>query len=96
MENKQIKIKAIITGAGGETTDISDFIGDVKVSGAFKESARTLDFKILKADVDKTLPSIDIDLGSAVSFYEKPNNQGYLHKDAQKSGIDEILSRYVK
>ena len=30
------------------------------------------------------------------SVYEKPNNQGYLHKDAQKSGIDEILSRYVK
>lgn len=30
------------------------------------------------------------------SVYEKPNGQGYLHKDAQKSGIDEILSRYVK
>ncbi len=30
------------------------------------------------------------------SVYEKPNKQGYLHKDAQKSGIDEILSRYVK
>ena len=75
MENKQIKIKAIVTGAGGETTDISNFIGDVKVSGAFKESARTLDFKLLKADVDKTLPSFDVELGSAISFYEKPNNQ---------------------
>lgn len=29
------------------------------------------------------------------SFYEKKNN-GYLRKDAQKNGIDEILARYVK
>lgn len=29
------------------------------------------------------------------SFYEKKNN-GYLRKDVQKNGIDEILARYVK
>lgn len=75
MTNKQLKIKAIVTGSSGASTDISNFIGDVKVSGAFKESARTLDFKILKADVDKTLPSLDVELGSAVTFYEKPNDQ---------------------
>ena len=75
MTNKQLKIKAIVTGSSGASTDISNFVGDVKVSGAFKESARTLDFKLLKADVDKTLPAFDVELGSAVSFYEKPNNQ---------------------
>ena len=32
MENKQIKIKAIVTSAGGGSTDISNFVGDVKVS----------------------------------------------------------------
>lgn len=75
MTNKQLKIKAIVTGSSGASTDISNFVGDVKVSGAFKESARTLDFKLLKADVDKTLPAFDVELGSAVSFYEKPNEQ---------------------
>ena len=75
MTNKQLKIKAIVTGSSGASTDISNFVGDVKVSGAFKESARTLDFKLLKADVDKTLPAFDVELGSAVSFYEKPNGQ---------------------
>lgn len=75
MENKQIKIKAIITGASGGKADISDFIGDVSVSGAFKESSRTLDFKVLRGDVDKTLPSFNVDLGSAVKFFEKPDGQ---------------------
>ena len=48
-----ITIKMIATDAKGNTADISKYIGDVEVSGALKESSRTLSFKALRADVDK-------------------------------------------
>lgn len=105
MTNKQLKIKAIVTGASGASNDISNFIGDVKVSGAFKESARTLDFKLLRADVDKTLPFFDVDLGSAVTFYEKPvNKDSYIKffegviwsKTIRDNSIDMDISCYDK
>lgn len=105
MTNKQLKIKAIVTGASGASNDISNFIGDVKVSGAFKESARTLDFKLLRADVDKTLPFFDVDLGSAVTFYEKPvDKDSYIKffegviwsKTIRDNSIDMDISCYDK
>lgn len=75
MSSEQIKIKAIITGASGESIDISDFVGDISVSGALKESTRTLDFKALRGDVDKTMPAYNVDLGAALAFYEKAYGQ---------------------
>ncbi|MCW6678155.1 hypothetical protein NH286_03175 [Anaerococcus sp. NML200574] len=75
MSSEQIKIKAIITGASGESIDISDFVGDISVAGALKESTRTLDFKALRGDVDKTMPAYNVDLGAAVAFYEKAYEQ---------------------
>ena len=105
MTNKQLKIKAIVTGASGASNDISNFVGDVRVSGAFKESARTLDFKLLRADVDKTLPFFDVDLGSAVTFYEKPvGKDSYIKffegviwsKTIRDNSIDMDISCYDK
>lgn len=105
MTNKQLKIKAIVTGASGASNDISNFVGDVRVSGAFKESARTLDFKLLRADVDKTLPFFDVDLGSAVTFYEKPvDKDSYIKffegviwsKTIRDNSIDMDISCYDK
>lgn len=51
-------------------TDISDFVSDVRVSGSKSECCRSLDFKLLRGDFEKTLPEIDLNLGDAVKMME--------------------------
>ena len=61
-----ITIKMIATDAKGNTADISKYIGDVEVSGALKESSRTLSFKALRADVDKSFEAYNLNLGDRI------------------------------
>ena len=51
-------------------SDISDLVSGVKVSGASKECARTLNFKLLRGDVDEYLPKVDVNLGDAITMSE--------------------------
>ena len=61
-----IKVEAIVTSASGGTTDISNVIGGIEVSGAIKESTRTLTFKALRADVDTSFPAYNLNLGDKI------------------------------
>lgn len=58
-----ITIKMTATDSKGNTTDISKYVGDVEQSGAIKESTRTLSFKALRADVDKSFEAYNLNLG---------------------------------
>lgn len=65
-----IEIKAIISSSDGLKTDISEIVGDVNLSGSIKESARTLSFKALRADIDKNFMAYNLNLGDTAVFYE--------------------------
>ncbi|MDY2918045.1 MAG: hypothetical protein SOU08_00125 [Anaerococcus sp.] len=65
-----IEVKCIVTDPQGTSTDISEFVGEESLSGAIKESTRTLSFKALRSDVDKNFPKFDINLGDTVTMYE--------------------------
>lgn len=69
----QIKVTGIkLDAATGETAfdDISDLISDVKLSGSSKECTWTLNFKMLRTDVDVTMPKYEINLGDAIKMSE--------------------------
>ena len=70
-----IEIKAIISSPDGGKTDISDFIGDINLSGSIKESTRTLSFKALRADIDKNFEAYNVNLGDRATFYEVKNGK---------------------
>lgn len=61
-----IKIEATVTSAEGAVSDVSEMIGEIEVSGAMKESTRTLSFKALRADVDKSFPTYSLNLGDRI------------------------------
>ena len=65
-----ITIKMIATDSKGTSTDISKYVGDVEVSGSIKESTRTLTFKALRADVDKSFEAYNLNLGDKISCTE--------------------------
>lgn len=75
MDDKRPTIKVLVTSPSGSTTDISDFVGEVNVSGALKESTRTCDLKVLRADVDNTYPAYEVNLGDSVKCIETTNGQ---------------------
>lgn len=58
-----ITIEVNATDSKGNVTDISKYVGDVEQSGAIKESTRTLSFKALRADVDKSFEAYNLNLG---------------------------------
>lgn len=58
-----ITIEVNATDSKGNVTDISKYVGDVGLSGAIKESTRTLSFKALRADVDKSFEAYNLNLG---------------------------------
>ena len=65
-----IEVKTLIVSPQGATTDISDIVGDINLSGSIKESTRTLSFKALRADIDKNFEAYNVNLGDRAVFYE--------------------------
>ena len=65
-----IEVKTLIVSPQGATTDISDIVGDINLSGSIKESTRTLSFKALRADIDKNFEAYNVSLGDRAVFYE--------------------------
>lgn len=87
-----MKIKvtgASLNGGTGETefTDISDFVSDVKVSGAAKECTRSLSFQLMRGDFDETLPDIDIKLGDAITMQEIDEETGAVIEEFYKGVV---------
>ena len=51
--------------------DITEVLSSITWSGDYKQSARKLEFSIITSSLDKNIPSVDIQSGSTVIFYEK-------------------------
>ena len=63
-------IKAYLTDYKGNRKEISNFIGNISISGSSKECARALDFDFLRGDFDNNLPDIKMNLGDTIEFLE--------------------------
>ena len=98
-----IEVKTLIVSPQGATTDISDIVGDINLSGSIKESTRTLSFKALRADIDKNFEAYNVNLGDRAVFYEikdgKPIKffEGVIWSKATKdNAVDLDISCYDK
>ncbi|MDF2844794.1 MAG: hypothetical protein K0R00_3220 [Herbinix sp.] len=85
-------IKLLITNSKG-TFDITQLIDTITWSGHYLQCARTLDFGLISTYTDKSIPTIDCELGNAVTFLqdERVLFTGYVferQKDTGSSTID--------
>ena len=63
-------IKLELYNRNSEMTDISNLVSTVTWSGDYKQASRKLDFELLASEYDNNLPTVEIDEGYLVIFYE--------------------------
>lgn len=70
-------MKIIATFKSGEAKDITEISGDVNIGGSKSEVSRKMDFEVIRPKVDSYLPSVDIALGSLISFYDEKEKEQF-------------------
>lgn len=70
-------MKIIATFKSGEAKDITEISGDVNIGGSKGEVSRKMDFEVIRPKVDSYLPSVDISLGSLISFYDEKDKEQF-------------------
>ena len=70
-------MKIIATFKNGEAKDITEISGDVNIGGSKGEVSRKMDFDVIRPKVDSYLPSVDIALGSLISFYDEKDKEQF-------------------
>jgi hypothetical protein len=61
-------IKLSITSQKGTTTDITQLVPDITLSGDYNQCARTLEFSILSSPTDANIPVVPCELGCRVKL----------------------------
>lgn len=70
-------MKIIATFKSGEAKDITEISGDVNIGGSKGEVSRKMEFEVIRPEVDSYLPSVDIALGSLISFYDEKDKEQF-------------------
>ncbi|MPM11554.1 hypothetical protein SDC9_57900 [bioreactor metagenome] len=80
-------LKLTVTGSSG-TRDVTQLVQSFTWSGAYNQCGRTLDLGFAVSSVDKRLPAVSAELGSALRFYRSGDLlfDGYLLTRQRENG----------
>lgn len=96
-------MKVILIKHSGETIDVTQIAGGIKIRGASKECSRVLDMPFLRPDINDYLPNIEVSLGDAIDIFEdsKGKREGIFkgviwEKEIRDNDIEQQITAYDK